>query len=50
MLTTSKEDEDRIRSYNLGATAFIAKHIGYEHFAAAVKAINRFWALVEIPD
>jgi CheY-like chemotaxis protein len=50
ILTTSELEEDRLRSYNLGATAYIRKPIGFSHFSAAVKAINIFWELVELPS
>ena len=47
MLTTSDQDEDRLQSYDLGANAFIRKPLGFEGFAAAIKAIAEFWQLVE---
>ncbi len=50
ILTTSELEEDRLRSYNLGATAYIRKPIGFSNFSAAVKAINIFWELVELPS
>lgn len=49
VLTTSSEDEDRIKSYQLGANAFIRKPVGFRSFAAAMEAINLFWALVIPP-
>ncbi len=49
VLTTSQEEEDRIRSYDLGANAYIVKPVGFDNFSAAVKAINLFWQLVEFP-
>ncbi len=50
VLTTSREEEDRFRSYELGANAYIVKPVGFENFAAAVKAIHLFWELVELPE
>ncbi len=50
ILTTSREEEDRIKSYDLGANAYIVKPIGFDNFAAAVKTINLFWQLVEFPE
>lgn len=49
ILTTSKIEEDRIRGYDLGANAYIIKPVGFENFANAVKTINLFWELVELP-
>jgi len=49
MLTTSKEDEDRLKSYKLGANSFIQKPIEFDEFAQAVQAINLYWELSELP-
>jgi len=49
MLTTSKAEEDRVRSYELGANAYIVKPIGFDNFSEAVRTINQFWKLVELP-
>ncbi len=49
ILTTSKAEEDRIRSYDLGANAYIVKPVGFENFSWAVKTISLFWQLVELP-
>jgi CheY-like chemotaxis protein len=50
ILTTSKTDEDRIKSYDLNVNAYIMKPIGFENFADAVKTIHLFWQLVELPE
>jgi DNA-binding response OmpR family regulator len=50
ILTTSKLDEDRVRSYDLGVNAYIKKPVGFENFSNAVSMINLFWELVELPD
>ena len=50
ILTTSEVEEDRLRSYNLGANAFIVKPVGFENFSEAVRTINLFWETVELPE
>lgn len=50
ILTTSKLEEDRVRSYDLGVNAYIKKPVGFENFSNAVKTINLFWELVELPE
>ena len=50
ILTTSKAEQDRLASYERGATAFITKPVGFENFSKAITAINRFWELVELPE
>ena len=49
ILTTSKAEEDRLNSYDLGANAYIVKPVGFENFSEAVGTINLFWQLVELP-
>jgi CheY-like chemotaxis protein len=49
ILTTSKAEEDRLRSYDLGVNAYIVKPVGFENFSDAVRTINLFWQLVELP-
>ena len=50
ILTTSKAEEDRFKSYELGANAYIVKPLGFENFSEAVRTINLFWQLVELPE
>jgi CheY-like chemotaxis protein len=50
ILTTSKREEDQLRSYDLGANAFVVKPVGFENFCEAVRTINLFWQLVELPS
>jgi len=49
VLTTSDLDEDRVKSYDLGANAFIRKPVGFDNFSNALKATNVFWELTELP-
>ena len=50
ILTTSKAEEDILKTYNLHANCYISKPVGLEQFAAVVKAIDDFWlAIVKFP-
>jgi len=49
MLTSSKAEEDRLKSYDLGVNAYILKPVGFMNLSEAVRAINLFWELVELP-
>jgi CheY-like chemotaxis protein len=49
VLTTSKAEKDRVKSYDLGVNAYIVKPVGFENFADAIRDINLFWKLVETP-
>ena len=50
VLTTSKAEEDVVRSYDLHANCYIAKPVDLEQFIAVVKAIEGFWlTIVRLP-
>lgn len=50
MLTSSREEQDLIRSYALGTNAYVVKPVKFAQFIDAVKSIGVFWALLnELP-
>lgn len=50
MLTSSKEEHDLIRSYELGSNAYVVKPVKFADFLAAVKQLGSFWAILnELP-
>ncbi len=50
MLTTSRAEEDIIRSYSLHANAFVTKPVDFEHFMDAIRQIDNFFlTLVCLP-
>jgi CheY-like chemotaxis protein len=49
ILTSSKDEGDRLKSYNLGVNAYIVKPVGFDNFSEAVRTINLFWELVDLP-
>jgi CheY-like chemotaxis protein len=50
IMTTSKAEEDVVRSYELGVNAYIRKPIRQEEFMEIVAALKRFWLeIVELP-
>jgi two-component system response regulator len=46
VLTSSKEDEDLIRSYSLGANSYVRKPVDFAQFTEAVKTLGLFWLLL----
>jgi two-component system response regulator len=46
VLTSSKEDEDLIRSYSLGANGYVRKPVDFAQFTEAVKTLGLFWLLL----
>ena len=46
MLTSSREERDLIRSYDLGTNAYVVKPVGFQDFVEAVKEVGLFWAII----
>lgn len=50
VLTTSRAEEDVLRSYSLHANAYVAKPVGFSEFITAIKSLEGFWlAVVTLP-
>jgi two-component system response regulator len=49
ILTASKENEDVVRGYALGANAYVRKPVDFGQFAEAVKTLGFFWLLLNEP-
>jgi two-component system, response regulator len=51
VLTTSKAEEDIIRSYKLGVNSFIVKPVTFDSLVELVKNLGRYWfQIVELPN
>ena len=51
VLTTSRSEEDVLRSYNLHANAYIVKPLDLDQFINAVRKIEDFWlTVVRLPS
>ena len=46
MLTSSREEGDLLRSYELGVNAYVVKPVEFSDFVGAVSRLGGFWALV----
>lgn len=46
ILTSSKEQRDLIKGYNLGVNAFVQKPVDFEQFGEAIRQIGMFWMLI----
>jgi CheY-like chemotaxis protein len=50
MLTSSRAEEDILRSYSLHANAYVSKPVDFEHFIEAIRQIDDFFlTLVRLP-
>jgi CheY-like chemotaxis protein len=46
VLTSSREEHDLMRSYDLGVNAYVVKPVDFHEFIDAVKLLGGFWAVV----
>jgi len=49
MLTSSREEQDLVRSYELGVNAYVVKPVAFHQFIEAVKLLGGFWAVINEP-
>jgi len=49
MITSSREEQDLIRSYQLGVNAYVVKPVDFQQFVSSVKEIGFFWAVINEP-
>ena len=49
MLTSSREEQDLARSYNLGVNAYVVKPVGFSEFLKSIRELGLFWAVVNEP-
>ena len=49
MLTSSREEADLVKSYELGTNAYVVKPVDFTQFVDSIKAVGFFWAIVNEP-
>lgn len=49
VLSSSDEENDRIKSYHLGANSYVCKPVDFGAFASAVKELGLYWILLNRP-
>jgi CheY-like chemotaxis protein len=49
ILTSSREEQDVVRSYELGVNAYVVKPVEFDKFVHAVRDLGLFWMLLNEP-
>jgi CheY-like chemotaxis protein len=49
VLTSSREERDMMRSYQLGVNAYVVKPVDFHEFVNAIKELGIFWAVINQP-
>jgi CheY-like chemotaxis protein len=49
VMTSSREEQDLLNSYQLGVNAYVVKPMKFESFVQAVEQVGAFWAVINEP-
>jgi two-component system response regulator len=49
ILTSSNEEEDRIRSYSLGANSYVRKPVDFSQMVEATRQLGLYWLMLNQP-
>jgi DNA-binding response OmpR family regulator len=49
VLTSSREEIDKVSSYKLGVNAYVVKPVDFHEFVNAIKELGIFWAVINEP-
>ncbi len=50
VLTTSRDEQDRLETFNLSVAGYMIKPVEYPQFVEVVRSINLYWTLSELPE
>jgi CheY-like chemotaxis protein len=50
VLTTSKEEQDRVASFDLSVAGYMIKPVDYTQFVEIMRTIKNYWMLSELPE
>jgi CheY-like chemotaxis protein len=49
VLTTSNDERDKVEAYNFNVAGYLLKPVTFVNFVELMAALNKYWALVELP-
>ena len=49
VMTSSREEQDLLNSYQLGVNAYVVKPVRFQSFVEAVEQVGAFWAVLNEP-
>ena len=49
VLTTSNDERDKVEAYDLNVAGYLLKPVTFMNFVELMAALNKYWALVELP-
>lgn len=50
VLTTSREEQDKVESFKLSVAGYMIKPVDYQQFVEVIRTINIYWTLSELPE
>jgi CheY-like chemotaxis protein len=50
VLTTSEEQPDKIKSFDLGVAGYMAKPVDYRQFVELMRTLDAYWTISEVPQ
>jgi CheY-like chemotaxis protein len=49
VLTTSNDERDKVEAYHLNVAGYLLKPVSFVGFSELMRALNKYWTLVELP-
>ena len=49
VMTTSREEQDIVKTFDLGVAGYIVKPVDYNRFVETMKTVDLYWTLSELP-